>query len=289
MELQQLKHLVAVITHGNFVKAANACNISQSGLSRSITSLEQRLGVPLLVRNVTGVAPTVFGLSVMRRAELILHEIDRSVQDIQNLQCGKAGTIAFGMTQNYAHYLIPAIVAEFQRERPDIRIQVTTGTFIDLAHRVASGDLDFAFGLIGPIEVPQDLIVELWREHYARVVVNAAHPLAQAADVSVETLAKARWATLFTRRGQPLPSQTLMTDSIDLIRRTVLATDLLTVLPATVVMADIEAGSMVILSCETPAEVTQIGLVYRPSSLITPPVRIMTEAIRAAVAHHRKD
>jgi DNA-binding transcriptional LysR family regulator len=75
------------------------------------------------------------------------------------------------------------------------------------------------------------------------VVASAAHPLAAATDVTVERLAAARWATLagegfqrnfinfFTRRGQPLPAQSLMTDSIELIRRTVLATDMLTVLP----------------------------------------------------------
>jgi DNA-binding transcriptional LysR family regulator len=64
------------------------------------------------------------------------------------------------MTQNYAHYLIPGIIAEFHRALPDIRIQVTTGSFIDLASSVASGGLDFAFGLIGPIDVPAELIIQ---------------------------------------------------------------------------------------------------------------------------------
>jgi LysR family transcriptional regulator of gallate degradation len=172
---------------------------------------------------------------------------------------------------------------------------VTTGSFIDLASSVASGDLDFAFGLIGLIDVPAELIIQPLREHYARVVASAAHPLAAATDVTVERLAAARWATLagegfqrnlinfFTRRGQPLPAQSLMTDSIELIRRTVLATDMLTVLPPDIVLAEIEVGSMVSLPCETPAEVTQIGFVFRPSSLIAPPVRMMTDAIWAAM------
>jgi DNA-binding transcriptional LysR family regulator len=38
MEIQQLKHLRAAVQHGNLVKAAEASNITQSGLSRSITS-----------------------------------------------------------------------------------------------------------------------------------------------------------------------------------------------------------------------------------------------------------
>jgi DNA-binding transcriptional LysR family regulator len=298
LEIQQLRHLLAAVKHGNFVKAADACRISQSGLSRSITNLEQRLGVPLLVRSGTGVAPTVFGLSVLHRANLILNEVERSVQEVRAIEEGRAGSVSIGITQNYAHYLIPGIIADFHRTRPDISIQVTTGTFIDLASSVASGDLDFAFGLIGPIDVPAELIIQPLREHYARVVASAAHPLAASAGVSVEELAAARWATLtgegfqrnfinfFTRRGQPLPAQALMTDSIELIRRTVLATDMLTVLPPNVVLTEIEAGRMVILPCETPAEVTQIGFVFRPSSLIAPPVRMMTDAIWAAMDGH---
>jgi DNA-binding transcriptional LysR family regulator len=295
VEIQQLKYLLAAVRHGNFVKAAEASNITQSGLSRSITTLEQRLGVPLLVRTATGVTPTVFGLSVLRRANLILNEVERATHEIRAIEEGRTGDVSIGITQNYAHYFIPGLLAEFQRDRPDIRVRVMTGGFIDLSRSVAAGELDFAFGLIGPIEVPDDLIIEPLREHYARVVANASHPLATALEVTVEDLAAARWATLtgegfqrnfvdfFTMRGQPQPTQTLTTDSIDLIRRIVLTTDMLTVLPANVVLAEVEAGNIVILPCDTPAEVTQIGLVFRPSSLIAPPVRMLTEAIRAAM------
>ena len=58
---------------------------------------------------------------------------------------------------------------------------------------------------------------------------------------------------------------------------------MLTVLPANLVLPEIEAGRLVILPCETPAETTQLGLIFRTGSLVTPQVRLMTEAIRAAV------
>ena len=296
VEIQQLKHLRAAVLHGNLVKAAEASNITQSGLSRSITSLEQRLGVPLLVRNARGVVPTVFGLSVLRRADLILHEVDRSVQEIHAIKEGRTGTLSLGITQNYAHYLIPGLLAAFQHERPDIRMRVTTGGFLELVEKVETGRLDLAFGLIGPLEATGELIIEPLREHYSRVIASATHPLATAAEVSVHDLAAARWATLdgegfqrnfvnfFDLRGFPLPAQCLTTDSIDLIRRMVLATDLLTVLPANVVLPEIEAGTMVILPCDTPAETTQLGLILRAGSLITPQVRMIADRIRAAVA-----
>ncbi len=295
MEIQQLRHLLAATQHGNLVKAAEASNITQSGLSRSITSLEQRLGVPLLNRTAKGVTPTVFGLSVLRRAELILNEVERSLEEIRAIEEGRFGELRLGITQNYALYLMPTLLAEFQQAHPDLRLRVLTGGFMELVEMVASNKLDLAFGLIGPIEESGDLIIEPLRDHYSRVIASSAHPLATATEVTPHDLAAARWANLagegfqrnfvnfFDMRGFRLPSQTLMTDSIDLIRRFVLSANVLTVLPADVVKTEIDDGRMVILPCDTPAEITQLGLIFRAGSLITPQVRLITERIRAAV------
>ena len=69
MEIQQLRHLIAAVENRNLLKAADKAYISQSGLSRSLKSLEHRLGVPLLVRGPKGVEPTMYGLAVIRRAK----------------------------------------------------------------------------------------------------------------------------------------------------------------------------------------------------------------------------
>ncbi len=277
------------------MKAAEASNITQSGLSRSITSLEQRLGVPLLNRTAKGVTPTIFGLSVLRRAELILNEVERSIEEIRAIEDGRIGELRLGITQNYALYLIPGLLAEFQQAHPDIRLRVLTGGFLDLVEMVAANALDLGFGLLGPIEASGDLIIEPLRDHYSRVIASSEHPLAMAREVTPHDLAGARWANLagegfqrnfanfFDMRGFRLPAQTLMTDSIDLIRRFVLSANVLTVLPADVVKDEIDTGRMVILACDTPAEMTQLGLIFRAGSLITPQVRLITERIRAAV------
>jgi DNA-binding transcriptional LysR family regulator len=295
MEIQQLKHLRAAVQHGNLVKAAEASNITQSGLSRSITSLEQRLGVPLLHRTAKGVTPTVFGLSVLRHANLILTEVDRSIEELRAIEEGRIGELRLGITQNYAHYLIPTLLFEFQRDYPDIRLRVRTGGFLELVKMVSTNLLDLVFGLIGPVEESGDLIVKPLRDHYSRVVTSVEHTLAKASEVTPHDLAAARWAILdgegfqrnfvnfFDMRGFRPPAQILTTDSIDLIRRFVLSANVLTILPANVVEDEIDRGRMVILSCDTPAEITQLGLIFRAGSLVTPQVRLITERIRAAV------
>ena len=53
---QKLKHLLAVVEHGTFSRAAEAVNLSQPALSRSIQALETELGLPLLDRARAGCA-----------------------------------------------------------------------------------------------------------------------------------------------------------------------------------------------------------------------------------------
>lgn len=295
MEFQQLKHLLAVAKHGSLMKAAEASHISQSGLSRSIAGLEARVGVPLLVRKASGIEFTVYGESILQRATRILNEVARCRDEVRALESGSAGLIRLGITQNYALYLMPAMLAELRAERPGLVLDVVTGGFMDLVEMVVEGSVDMAFGLLGPIQPTDELVVERLREHHSRVISRSVHPLARAGSVSLDDLSAARWATLrshgfqknfadfFQTGGVKKPIQVLTTDSIELMRRFVLDSDVLTVLPADAVLADIDAGRLVILPCEVPGEITQLGLMFRAGSYVAPQVTLVADRIRAAV------
>ena len=244
MEIQQLRHLVAAVQCGNLVRAADQCNISQSGLSRSIRSLEERLGLQLLIRQSKGVEPTIFGLSVVRRARLILNEVTRSLDELRAIEASEIGDVSFGVTQNYGYYLIPEVLAELNKTHPAVRINVLTGGFLDILEQLKTGSIDFAFGLLGPIDSCDQITVEALRDHHSRVVGRSSHPLAQkTGEVTPEELGAARWATLrgegfqriftdyFSSRGLRPPTQVVRTDSIALIRQLVGNSDMLAVLP----------------------------------------------------------
>jgi DNA-binding transcriptional LysR family regulator len=293
MEIQQLRHLVAAVDCGNLLKAAAECGISQSGLSRSIQSLEERLGVELLTRKAKGVEPTIYGRSIVQRARLILNEVNRSLDELRAIQAARFGDVTVGVTQNYGHYLIPEVLIDLYAAHPDIRVTVITGGFLDLVERLTIGAIDFAFGLLGNVEQTGEIRIEALREHYSKVVARASHPLAShTEEITASELASARWATLrstgfqhnfidyFLSRKLPAPVQVLKTDSISLITRLVVSTDLLTVLPAPIVRDSIDAGTLTILDCEAPAEQSVVGLMFRSQGLITPQSLEIIERIR---------
>jgi LysR family transcriptional regulator of gallate degradation len=286
---------MAAVQYGNLLRAADESNISQSGLSRSIKSLETRLGVMLLVRKSKGVEPTIYGESVLRRAKIILNEVQRAVQEVKDLQAARIGELSVGITQNFAHYLVPEILAEIQASRPNIRISVVTGGFLELVEKVRSGAIEMAFGLLGAIEDDGVIKIEPLREHHSHVIARESHPIIKKKSVSARELAAERWVTLnsegfqrnfagfFQSRGLALPQQVLRTDSIDLIRKTMLSADILTILPDDIMREQIDAGSVRVVACEAPAELTHIGFVSRSDALCTPHMKLFIDGVRAAM------
>ncbi|MBF2952940.1 LysR family transcriptional regulator, partial [Pseudomonas aeruginosa] len=55
-DLRQFRHFVALAEHGHYARAAEAVNLSQPALSRSIQALEGQLGCTLVERGSRGVA-----------------------------------------------------------------------------------------------------------------------------------------------------------------------------------------------------------------------------------------
>ena len=294
MEIQQLRHLMAAVEHRNLLKAADKTFISQSGLSRSIKSLEHRLGVPLLIRGPKGVEPTVYGQSVLRRAKVILNEVAKSIQEVRAIEQARVGEVTFGITPNYATYLVPQLLAELHRDRPNLRVTVITDGFVELIERVKSESIDFAFGLIGQVRRSDGIVIEAIRAHRARVMASADHRLAQQESCTSADLAAAEWAMLngegvqrsfglfFETRGLPVPAQVMRSNSISLVRQMVKDSNVLSILPEEVVHADIEAGEIVALECETPVEQTRVGLFFREGGLLTPQAELVIDRFRRA-------
>jgi DNA-binding transcriptional LysR family regulator len=293
VEIQQLKHLLAAVETGNLLKAAEKSFISQSGLSRSIKSLENRLGVPLLIRGPRGVEPTVYGLSVLRRARVILNEVDKSVDEVRAIEHARVGEVKLGITQNYASYLVPELLTTIHRERPGIRFTIVADGFVELLEMVKTEAIDFAFGLIGQIHRNDGIVIEPLRAHRSRVFCGRGHALARQGTATLEDLHAAHWVMLnsegvqrgfgifFESRGMSVPPQVIKTNNVDLIRHMIDDSDLLTVLPREVVEQEVQTGSIVPLECETPIAQTRVGLFYREGGLLTPQASLVIDRFRA--------
>lgn len=81
MELRHLRCLVAIVDAGGFTDAAIDLGISQAAVSRTLSSLEDALGVRLLHRTSRNVIPTTAGVQVLARARKVLAEADNLIRE----------------------------------------------------------------------------------------------------------------------------------------------------------------------------------------------------------------
>jgi DNA-binding transcriptional LysR family regulator len=74
--LSGIQVLVAAVEAGSFARAAAALGITQSGVSRAVARLEQRVGIRLFDRTARAVALTEEGRSFYQRVKPLLTGIE---------------------------------------------------------------------------------------------------------------------------------------------------------------------------------------------------------------------
>ena len=104
--LNDLRAFILVARAGSFTKAAGQLDISQSALSYTIKTLEERIGVKLLNRTTRSVSPTQAGERLL----------DDSPQ----------GTLRINSSEHVANVLLWEKLATFARNYPDVVLEITT-------------------------------------------------------------------------------------------------------------------------------------------------------------------
>jgi DNA-binding transcriptional LysR family regulator len=187
MDLDVLRSFVVVAESGTISDAAVRLNISQSALSRRLQHLEHELRAELLIRGRHGSELTPVGRLVAAESSAILARFDNIRRDIVEHRDLRRGTVRIGGGATVVSYLLPELIAEFQRLHRGVRFHVREAGSHDIASAVADGELDL--GLV-TLPVPAHGLV-VGRLLVDDIVLVAArqHPLASRRKVSITDLA----------------------------------------------------------------------------------------------------
>lgn len=182
---QELRTLRAVVTLRTTAAAARSLAVSQPAVSRSLASLENRLGRSLFTRSSGLLVPTPEAVALSGEANSILLALDRLVSGaIPNpgdpvLHLITTATLA----QGYLARLLP----ELMRVHPDLRMQVEISTASAVLTAVADGTADA--GLLDQFTPHGSLTAEILHRSQAHVVMPQDHHLAGHEKIGVPLLA----------------------------------------------------------------------------------------------------
>ena len=189
MELQQMRYALAIAEEQSFTRAAERCFVVQSALSRQIKSLESELGLTLFARTSRKVKVTPAGEAFLEQARLCLQAADRAKVEAAAAQGEVRGTLTIGVIPTVTAVDVAAVLGQFHRRHPDVRVHVRSGGSDAFLHRIADGRLDAAFLGLAEAVIPQGVRTrELTRERLV-AVLPSEHQLAKRRRLHLEDLA----------------------------------------------------------------------------------------------------
>ncbi|MFD7676752.1 LysR family transcriptional regulator [Streptomyces sp. NPDC060187] len=197
VSLTALRVFRAVAEQGTFTSAAASLGYTQSAVSRQIAAIERAADAELLERRRDGVRLTAAGRIVMRRATVVLDEIEATARELSGLP-EQSGTVRLGWLPSAGAVLLPLALTALRTTDPGLRVVGREGTTPSLVRAVRAGSLDLALLASAPPFRPPDaesppLAVQTLTERPLCLAVPATHPLARADAVDVADLRGQRW------------------------------------------------------------------------------------------------
>src|SRR5262249_30527290 len=142
LDIDLLRSFVSVVDAGGFTRAGERVHRTQSTVSQQIRRLEETLGRALLHRNGRQATPTEEGERLPSDARRIL-ALAEEARDAVARPAGE-GVVRLGLPEDFAAYRLAALLAQFARARPGLRLDVRCGLSVRLAHDLERGELDLA-------------------------------------------------------------------------------------------------------------------------------------------------
>ncbi|ABE35935.1 Transcriptional regulator, LysR family [Paraburkholderia xenovorans LB400] len=141
VNLKFLETFIWVAKLRSFSLAADKLHSTQAAISSRISVLEQELGAKLFTREPKGVALTRAGERVLQHAEQVNESMTRLYASLQDEKFA-FGTIRIGAMDSAIHSWFVNFVSDVMHYYPNLDIEVTSETALNLNEQLRRGMLD---------------------------------------------------------------------------------------------------------------------------------------------------
>jgi DNA-binding transcriptional LysR family regulator len=281
VELRQYRHVLALIEHASFRKAAKALGSSQPALTKSLFQIERELGQRLFDRHGQTIAPTVFGAIVAGTARTIVDAQEAMTRAIGQTADLDAGELSVGAGPYAADAWMGQVSGRLLRRHPRLRISLHVEPWDRLPDLLRRGRVDL---FVANIEQMRDRkafrIVEL-PEQRGIWICRAGHPLAGRASppraalwdyvmISPQLTDRIRrWLEAEDRRSRGFRRQ-INTVSVSMIKAMVREGDAVSLVHPDAVRVELARGDFVTLDFGAPPLTFHAGLVWLADRSLSP-------------------
>ncbi|THK36582.1 LysR family transcriptional regulator [Ensifer sp. MPMI2T] len=257
LTFRQLKSIRAIEAHSKIVGAAKALGLTAPAVTLQLKQIEAEAGVQLFERMAHGMFPTEAGHAVLAAARDIEERLSLLETELDAFKGVKRGHIAVGAVSTVKYFAKPMVVA-FSSAYPDIDLELFIDRRTETVERLRNRTIDVA--LLG--RPPREFSVRaaVFGEHSLVVVSAPNHPLAKRQGISKAEIAREHFflrspdsatRNFFDRFMSEIPGRAdgpnTEMESIEDIKRAVMADTSVAFLAAHSVAAEVQAGELTIL------------------------------------------
>lgn len=148
LDIRWLEDLIVVAETRNITRAAELRNVTQSGLSRRIQSLEHWVGAPLIDRRRTPLGLTDAGQKLLDVANEALGQLNGARRTIREDQNERLRSIRFAAPHVLSVTFFPRWISAIQARLGSSRLSITSDNLPGCASLFEDGAVDFVVCLV---------------------------------------------------------------------------------------------------------------------------------------------
>ena len=186
--LQQMEALISIIEERTFSGAARKMSLTQPSLTKHIKNVEGLLGARILNRQSRGITLTPEGKILYDYAKRILKLREEAKEKIQRVRENETGNIFISASTIPATYILPRVLSDFRKARPDIRFYMQNADSDEVIEMITGNRGEVGF--VGKDPRSSRLHAEaLWKDRLV-LAVPSNHPFVKEGSVTLSELSR---------------------------------------------------------------------------------------------------
>lgn len=294
IRFRHLRTLVETARQNSIGKAADALNVTQPAVTKTIRELEDIVGRKLVAKEGRGIRITPYGEVFLRYAGASIAAVQQGIDSLG--AASEMPPLRIGALPTASARLMPGLIKAFRDEAPDVPVTIVTGENRVLLDQLRHGSLDLVIGRLASSEQMIGLQFSYLYSEEVRFIVRTGHPLEKKPGFPLEQLRF--FPVLMPPEGsiiRPLVDQLLLTHGLRKLphaietvsepfgRAYVSESDAIWIISEGVVLNDITNGQLSALPVDTSETRGGVGLTLRETGDHHPGIDLLRKLVKTAI------
>lgn len=292
MDFHSLLYFKRVAELQHITRASEELHVAQPSLSRTISRLEQELGVHLFERSGKNISLNIYGKVVLKHTNRIFQELKDLERELSETVNDGSQTVSLSLYS--ASKLLPGLVMAFKQAHPSIRLRIIQENL----HKNPSEECDLTlYSSMQPTE--NDHSVTLFSENILLALPDS-NPLAHRSSLNLSEVAGEEFICL--QHGKSLrtitdmyckiagfePLVVLESDSPETVRELIRAGIGISFIPS-ITWQGMETDNLILVPISSPQCKRYINLSWRDQGYFSPAAELFRDFVMEYFRPYKKD